>query len=66
MVCALHRKGWLNQNGTLNDSIKMRYDEIPGVSENINRCLGIDLSLDLVEKLRCIREVFKKQTTNPQ
>merc|ERR1712227_352150 len=32
----------------------MRYDEIPGVSENINRCLRLDPSFELVEKLRCI------------
>ena len=62
MACALHRKGWLNQSGTLNDSIKMRYDDIPGVSENINRCLISDLSFELVEQLRCIREAFKTQT----
>ena len=69
MACALYKKGWLNQNGTLDDSIKMRYDEIPGVSENINRCLGLDFDVSplvqLVEVLRCIREALKNKNLFP-
>ena len=42
MVCIFYKKGWLNQNGTLNNSIRSRYDEIPGVSKNINKCLVLD------------------------
>ena len=42
MICMFYKKDWLNQNGTLNNSIRSRYDEIPGVSENINKCLVLD------------------------
>lgn len=40
MACVFHKIGWLNQNGTINDSIRTRYDEIPGVSSNIIKCLS--------------------------
>ena len=40
MACVFYKKDWLNKNGTLNDSIKTKYDEIPGVSKNISKCLS--------------------------
>ena len=53
MICMFYKKDWLNQNGTLNNSIRSRYDEIPGVSKNINKCLVLP-SMELFEKLQCI------------
>ena len=46
MACVFYKKGWLNENGTLNDSIRIRYDEIQGVSKNINKCLSSNFSLN--------------------
>ena len=44
MACVFYKKDWLNKNGTINDSIRTKYDEIPGVSRNISKCLNSNLT----------------------
>ena len=44
MACVFYKKDWLNKNGTINDSIRTKYDEIPGVSRSISKCLNSNLT----------------------
>ena len=39
-ACKLLRKGWINSDGTINEDVKKRYNEISGMSESINICFS--------------------------
>ena len=37
-ACQFLRKCWINSNGTINEDIKTRYNEISGMSKSISEC----------------------------
>ena len=42
-ACDLRRKGWINIDGSVNESIRTKYDEIEGLSDQINDCLNPEM-----------------------
>ena len=38
-ACVLRRKGWINKDGSINENIRTKYDEMNHVSDEINECL---------------------------
>lgn len=38
-ACDLRRKGWINKDGSINQDIRTKYNDISGVSDEINECL---------------------------
>ena len=39
-ACTFLKKGWINSDGTINEDVKTRYNEISEMSENINKCFS--------------------------
>ena len=39
----LRRKGWINNDESVNESIRTKYDEIEGLSDQINDCLNPEM-----------------------
>ena len=39
-ACKFSRKGWINSDGTINEDVKKRYNEISGMGESINKCFS--------------------------
>ena len=39
-ACTFLKKGWINSDGTINEDVKTKYNEISGMSENINKCFS--------------------------
>lgn len=37
-ACQFLRKGWINSDGTINEDIKTRYNEISGMSKSVSEC----------------------------
>ena len=38
-ACDMRRKGWINKDGSVNEDIRTKYDDISGVSDQIDECL---------------------------
>jgi len=39
-ACTFLKKGWINSDGSINEDVKTKYNEISGMSENINKCFS--------------------------
>ena len=55
------RKGWINSNGTINEDIKTRYNEISGLSESISECFSKSKYKNYVKKMSKHKEEIQSK-----
>jgi len=60
-ACTFLKKGWINSDGTINEDVKTRYNEISGMYENINKCF-----LNSEKKKARSRNMKKSMKGNPK
>ena len=63
-ACKLRKKDWINKDGTVNEAIKTRYDELEGASAKISSCLGSSAERARLVELRQISRKFEDKSPN--